>query len=376
MRADPNLPATAFLAHLPPPVTGASTINDLVRQALLGSGASVEWLNLTPPGRRGTLSYGMRRFARLGAAAQMLFQRRRSLKTLYMPLDGGVGLIINLLLMICARLLRLRIYLHHHSFAYITRPSVIMRCLTWLGGGASVHIFLCDRMKADFEARYRRAKRDRPGESMIISNHFAVQGSASLGREERQAESPEGASIVIGHLSNLSLEKGAGVFLDLFEQLVAEDVAVRGIVGGPSTERALEARLKHLCEVYSERLTWLGPVYDLEKDRFYDMIDIFVFPTMYANEAQPLVLFEAVAAGCAILATGAGCISSDFAGADGLILADRAAFQQKATGFVRASVQDLRRIRSLRPAASTRFSTKRNESRESLKGLVKALSSS
>ena len=36
-------------------------------------------------------------------------------------------------------------------------------------------------------------------------------------------------------------------------------------------------------------LDYRGPVYDADKLRFYQDIDLFVFATTYANEAQPTV---------------------------------------------------------------------------------------
>ena len=56
------------------------------------------------------------------------------------------------------------------------------------------------------------------------------------------------------------------------------------------------------------RVHVLGPVHGAAKARFFAMIDVFVFPTRYAHEADPLVVWEALAAGRPVIAYARGCI--------------------------------------------------------------------
>lgn len=53
----------------------------------------------------------------------------------------------------------------------------------------------------------------------------------------------------------------------------------------------------------------MGPVYGADKDRFYQQLDIFLFPTNYANEAEPLVVYEAMRRGVYVIACDRGAIS-------------------------------------------------------------------
>lgn len=54
-------------------------------------------------------------------------------------------------------------------------------------------------------------------------------------------------------------------------------------------------------------------MYDENKARFFNDIDVFVFLTTYLNEAQPTVLFEAMAHGIPVISYDRGCIRSQVA---------------------------------------------------------------
>ncbi len=66
-------------------------------------------------------------------------------------------------------------------------------------------------------------------------------------------------------------------------------------------------------------VTWSGPIYGLDKQVFFNTIDVFVFPSRYVNEAEPLVIHEALAYGLPVIATDRGCIAG-LVGNGGLVL--------------------------------------------------------
>jgi glycosyltransferase involved in cell wall biosynthesis len=55
---------------------------------------------------------------------------------------------------------------------------------------------------------------------------------------------------------------------------------------------------------------WVRGAIGPAKQALFQEADIFVFPTRYAVEAQPLVLLEAMASACAIVTTRAGEIAT------------------------------------------------------------------
>jgi glycosyltransferase involved in cell wall biosynthesis len=68
----------------------------------------------------------------------------------------------------------------------------------------------------------------------------------------------------------------------------------------------------------SSNTQYLGPLYGDAKQRFYEQLDIFLFPTRYANEAEPLVVFEALRSGVHVIACDRGSIPEMLANGAGL----------------------------------------------------------
>jgi glycosyltransferase involved in cell wall biosynthesis len=100
--------------------------------------------------------------------------------------------------------------------------------------------------------------------------------------------------------------------------------------------RALEACARD----FPENFEWLGPVDSETRDGLLSGADLFLFPTRYANEAQPLVLIEALEAGVPVLANDRGCIG-DMLGRDSQwLVADEAASVDTATATIERMLDD------------------------------------
>ncbi|MCG3024525.1 glycosyltransferase, partial [Escherichia coli] len=51
---------------------------------------------------------------------------------------------------------------------------------------------------------------------------------------------------------------------------------------------------------------YFGPVYGEDKTRFLNDLDVFIFPSRYYNEAEPLVVYEAAASGNYVIGSEVG----------------------------------------------------------------------
>lgn len=100
----------------------------------------------------------------------------------------------------------------------------------------------------------------------------------------------------------------------------------------------VEASLKALQDDFGDAVTIVGKVQSEDKNRFYQQIDLFLFPTRYAVEAQPNVVFEALASGCPVAAFDRGCIA-EMLGPESLLVATESDFAQAVEGWIQQFAQ-------------------------------------
>jgi glycosyltransferase involved in cell wall biosynthesis len=311
-------PAVIAVAQLPPPVIGFA----LASQQLIEGWRSRHPMRvLDTTGIRGAT--GLRKHAGRQAATWRAGRAiaRQPGGVCYLACEGGLGLAYTLQLVVAARRAGLPTYLHHHSFAYLDRPRPLMHAI--LAAGPDIHhILLCETMRDAFARSYGR-----PVTASVLSNAAFVPPAPPA--------PPPAGPLTLGHLSNLNRDKGLHTFLDLLRQALAVGMDVRGILAGPAALAADRQAIAAARRELGDRLDYRDAVYDEDKARFYREIDLFVFPTRYANEAQPVVLFEALAAGAQVLSHDRGGITAQVAG-DGLIVARDADFVAPALAWIAA----------------------------------------
>ncbi len=300
------------IVQLPPPVTGLSAVNQRMVEELSRAAKLAAVANVAPPQGATGLRKHLGRLARtLSAAGLLIRSRTQGVTTVYMPSDGGAGMIWNIGLMLVARALRYRVWVHHHNFSYLNRWSLLMWLQLSLAPRGVVHLALCPDMLEGLRTRYAGPWRRRGHVGRTLSNAFMPAPAPPL--------APRSGPLVIGHLSNLMISKGAVRFIDLFLAARAAGLPIRAEMAGPIWDEEVRGAVEAAQADHADSFRWLGPLYGAEKASFYAGIDAFAFPTDYVNEAQPVVLLEALSGGAAVLATARGCMACDHAGSPGLI---------------------------------------------------------
>ncbi|WP_334175479.1 glycosyltransferase family 4 protein [Pseudoxanthobacter sp.] len=303
------------VGRLPPPLDGTARVSEVMVAVLAEAGLLTEAINIGPPDDAGGRNARLRRLGRaLRACWRLGVLRRRGADTLYMPCDIGLAVGLNVLVAAAARLLGYRVWLHHHNFSYISRWQAGMAALVALSPRRTRHIVLCAGMGAELGVRYGWVWRWRKAAPVLLPNAFMVPAAAGATR-------PAGP-LVIGHLANLSVAKGTVRFVALFRRLRLRGVDVIARVAGPVGDAATRQALEAAALEFPGSFRWGGPLKGAAKRAFYDAIDVFVLPSTSANEAQPLVLLEALARGAAIVAIDRGCIGCDHGEAPGAIFPD------------------------------------------------------
>lgn len=289
-------PEVLVVGHFPPPVHGAAAMTLALVEWLGARGVRVQRADLAHLGAPHTLA---RYVAKLGccsrAAACIVGFRRRGQRRVMIGANAGIGLACTLGLVAIARACGCHTSLHHHSFDYIDRFDWRMWLLCLLGGAGLQHVFLAGSMQQAFFARYRQR-----APALVLGNAAFVPARAAQERSR--------SGLVAGLISNLDAGKGLYVFLDAAERIHAAGLPVQLLLAGPAYAPADRTAIARAAA--AGHLQALGPLYDADKQAFFEGIDLFLFPTRYRHEAQPTVIYEAFAAGVPVLAFDRGTIAA------------------------------------------------------------------
>jgi glycosyltransferase involved in cell wall biosynthesis len=335
------------LATLPPPIHGQRVVNQFFHE-LLSRHACVRHVEIdsreTPASKVAGLARGI---------FSLWAGRSDAPACAYLSPLAGKGLVLSAVLAAVAKWLGYRVFVHHHSFAYVDHPALAMRLLCRVVGDGAEHICLGPAMVRGLRRRYGEQLR-----TIIISN--------ALLRPPRRRREARGCSLLrLGHLSNLTLEKGLGTVISSACLALEAGLDVELHIAGPATNKAATKVLEEARSLLGDRLRYHGPLYGSQKHEFFEQLDVFVYPTRYRHEAQPLVVLEALAHGVPVAATSRGCIRDDVADA-GLVVADGQAFEQLFLAWLRGldrsalerlQTRAIKRSRELHVQAQKQFHT-------------------
>ena len=294
----------AFVGPLPPPVHGFSNVCAHVLE-LLTARSTVRIFDRAPRDDNAVLKRARQLLQPFLYMAWCLKGRDLSL---YLALSGGHGQIFDWPYVMIAKVIGSRIFIHHHSFAYLNSPNIVNKALFALVRNAT-HIVLSEGMGVALSNTYK-----------LDSNLVRVVSNAAFyapmnpgATVQANARSP----ICLGFLSNITFDKGFVAFFEVLSELKKRGVAYRAMVAGPVSPDA-SGRFSQLLSSASDTV-YLGPIYGGTKDRFYDQLDLFLFPSQYLNEAEPLVIHEALRSGVQVIACDRGAIAEMLSNGAGLV---------------------------------------------------------
>ena len=228
----------------------------------------------------------------------------RDCDAVYIAVKADHGMWITTALAVRARWAGVRIFLHHHSYAYVHGRKKRMVALARAAGPSAHHIVLSRTMATDLARVMPEVTR-----SIVVGNAGLI--DKSLSHLPVKTDSQE---LVLGHMSDLSLEKGVAEVVDLAIKLNQKGVRARLIMGGPGVDGESRQHLDRAARELGEMFEYRGLLSGQAKQRFYTEITHFIFPSRYVHEAMPLVLYEAMAAGVVCVATLQGSIAEQLEG--------------------------------------------------------------
>ena len=153
----------------------------------------------------------------------------------------------------------------------------------------------------------------------VVPNICEYDGIEESELVEKQAVSDQLIELLF--LSSLTDTKGYPEYLEALEMMSAEEgQPIHAVLCGPimmdayrqrfNTAEAATAWIEQKLSVINQsdrvQLEWIRGARGAEKQVLFEQAQIFVLPTQYPVEAQPLVVIEAMAHGCAIVTTDIG----------------------------------------------------------------------
>jgi len=294
-----------FIADLPPPVHGMANVNAAFLEALdKKNSKKIFVIDSSPP-------IPVRFFGtKIWLLAKVLFMPvllskllltllRLRKPVVYRAINGGMGQVFDLFFIGIGRLFSAQIFIHHHSFNYITRRSKLFSMLCFLAGGKAVHITLGSAMRDGLCNKYAISH----SKVRVLSNLAFFDIREDIFKENNCLI--KNHKIKIGHLANLCEEKGLDTFLEICVILKNTNFNYEAVLAGPFSNQDA----KKVYEKNKEVVSYSGPLYDTSKDDFFKSLDVFVFPSKYEDEAEPLVLYEAAKHGVLLVGTKRGCMN-------------------------------------------------------------------
>lgn len=111
------------------------------------------------------------------------------------------------------------------------------------------------------------------------------------------------------YLSNLMEEKGILDVLKASERFTADEIKI-SLAG--AIEPSIKVTIESYLEKYPQKLTYYGIVNGETKKKLFLENQIFILPTYYTNEGQPISILEAYVNGCCVITTNQGGIRDIF----------------------------------------------------------------
>jgi len=343
-------PSVIMVGTFPPPIHGMSWINESVRRDLLADGHDVRVINVAAKsldrGLVSRLTKMARSFAGWGRLSKLRIPQSGVL--LYLAMSGGIGQVYDGLFLLIGRAKKLRRVVHHHSYAYLDHENLLTRAVINMAGPHTVHVVLSQQMADLLIERYGVS------EVRVVSNAIFEQQVSSRSRKTCRA---------IGYLGNICAAKGIQEFIDVARACLAHGTVSHVEVAGPCQEPEWQSRINEL-EKREHGFHYHGPVYGDMKERFFDAIDVLVFPTKYANEAEPLVVLEALNRGIPVVAWDRGAIAELIMDRAGCVVPRGQPFVDRAMEYITELTQSPAVFQGACRAAATSFAGRRSEATE------------
>lgn len=356
-----------FIAPLPPPVHGQAVACAYLLSALRERGFPVSAVNEGPAGRRGTGAIYHRLKAVVVAVSWLLEDAIRGRSSaVYISVNANWGMLVTVFLAALARFTGHTLTLHHNTAAHIDRPRALMRLVAYSAGPKATHLCTCRYMTTKLKETYA----PHLVKAEVLSNIVTLPALPAIADAHARNR-----SLTLGHLSNLSFEKGVREAVNTLHELRRRGLDARLLLAGPASTASVAKFVADTVREFSPHIQYRGPVYNTAKECFFSDIDVFLFPTTYPNETQGIVNLEALRYGVPVIAYARCCIADDIDDKAGLAVPLKSAFAPTAADWILAHLADAHSRQKVASRAQQRFAELHALGKSDLENLLNQLTS-
>jgi glycosyltransferase involved in cell wall biosynthesis len=189
-----------------------------------------------------------------------------------------------------------KIYLHHHSYKYITNINLLNYFLFYIIRYRAVHIFSDCLQRQKFKKKYPIDR------SIMLNNVHIIKNNKKKYYYNNQL-------IKIGYFSYISKEKGLEIFFETLEFLKKHNIKFKAFIAGdvdPKIARWFSSKLfinNKFCIFKKDCNT------DLKKKKFFNSIDMLLFSAYNTRDSYPVSILESFSFGVPVIANNIGSIS-------------------------------------------------------------------
>lgn len=313
MRSDDSRPKILVIGPTPPPYNGMSVATQNVLESSLKE--QFDLIHLDTADRRGLANVGRLDFTNVCLAiwhflrfAYLLVVERPQI--VYVPIaQNSLAFLRDCLFLIPAKLTYRKVIVHLHGGYfrdfYEESNALLQALIRWTLKDVARAIVLGPELKFVFQGLVPE-ERIAVVPNGIDARIFAVSNQglkdSSLGSKKK------GYQVLF--LGTLLKSKGFIDVLYAIPRVLARRQDVRFVFAGePCHARERDAAMEFIDTVNLHSFVCFpGVVSGKEKSDLFLSSDMFVLPTYYPYEGQPLVILEAMAAGLPIVTTDQGCI--------------------------------------------------------------------
>ncbi len=328
-------PLVFVLSQLPPPVHGASIMNQIVvNSKYLRNRFHLHIIPMQLSRRVDDIGrFSVRKIFRTINKALFFFVaaifKKPDLAYITLP-PNGLAFYAGCIFIFIAKTLRVRRIIHLHGKGISTSASsaVTIKVYRWALSNAKI-ILLSPRLSSDVSGIIQK--------SNIAYLPNAI-GQIIYSNNKPLAQSTK---IKILFLSSMVLSKGPVVLLKALAYLAQEGHDFEAIFAGPPSSDLSASTFQNKIEELQlgTKATYLGKVSGDAKSQAFQSADIFVLPSFYANEAFPVVLLEAMSYGLPIISTNEGAIADIVCDNENGIIVDKNSVESLAAA-IRGLLED------------------------------------